>query len=602
MPLLKELRRRNVVRVAILYVVMAWIVVQVTDVLSSLLNLPDWTGPLVLVLLALGLVPALIFSWVYELTPEGLKRESEIDRSASIAAQTGRKLDVMIVILLGVAIASIWADRILFEQPVLSDSSMEQEITDSKVAENSIAVLPFVNMSSDAENEYFSDGLSEELLNLLTRIPQLRVAARTSSFSFKDSNETVAAIAEALNVAYILEGSVRKSGDVIRITTQLIAAESGFQLWSETYEHEVEDIFETQEEIAASVTDALKVTLLGDIPSPQRANAEAYELYLQCQYLSHRSDLDSYARAIAACKRALEIDDGYAPAWSELATSQWWYTGFGGMEIETGVARATESVERALELDPDNARAYFIRGMLQTASNFEFAKGYADFARAAELEPGNAQYVFGTAAVHFQSGQLNRALEQVENAIELDPLSPSLYRFLGVFYRALGRDEEAAAAIEKSLALNPSTVAAHYTLGRTYLDQGLIDEARREFEVEPSVVYRLTGLSMAHHVSGDSDASNAALERLIEVGSEIAAWQIAEVYAARGDIDKCFEWLERARMNRDSGVANILPYAKEFELLHSDPRWSNFLQQLGLLETWLALPPEWGGPGLSTEV
>ena len=266
MRLLQELNRRNVIRVAILYVAIAWLLIQITDVLSSLLNLPSWTGALVVTLLALGFFPVLIFSWIFELTPDGIRREKDVDQSASITQRTAKKLDVMIVALLVIAIASVWFDRILSQQTMSSASSADTEIVDPSIRDNTIAVLPFVNMSEDPNNEFFADGISEEILNLLARLPALRVTSRSSAFSFKDQNVDVPTIADRLGVAHVLEGSVRKSGDQLRITAQLIDVGTDTHLWSETYDRKLEDIFRIQDEIATAVVSALKIRILGDTP------------------------------------------------------------------------------------------------------------------------------------------------------------------------------------------------------------------------------------------------------------------------------------------------------------------------------------------------
>ncbi len=290
MSFFKELQRRNVIRIAILYVVAAGFILQGADLLTSVLQLPAWSSQLVFMFLALGFIPALLFSWVYELTPEGLKRETDVNRDQSVPSETGRKIDRLVAILLVLAIASIWLGRLIPDEAPAGPAAPAEEIAEPTAAgttavpvdaagiQSSIAVLPFINMSSDVENEYFSDGLSEELLNLLAKIPELQVAARTSSFTFKDRTDAdIAEIARKLGVANVLEGSVRKSGNTVRITAQLIEAERGFHLWSETYDRSLDDIFAVQDEIAAAIVNTLELTLLDSVPESARTDSNLVE-------------------------------------------------------------------------------------------------------------------------------------------------------------------------------------------------------------------------------------------------------------------------------------------------------------------------------------
>ena len=307
MSFFTELKRRNVFRVALLYLVASWLIIQVADTGISLLGLPEWTGRLVFLLLLIGLPLVVVFSWAYEITPEGLKREKEVERDVSITHETARKLNTAVIVLLLLAVGGMIADRLIPEQaqdaPSVADASEGTGPT-----EQSIAVLPFVNMSADPENEYFSDGLSEELLNLLAKIPELQVAARTSAFSFKDSDAGISEIADTLNVAHVLEGSVRKSGDRIRITAQLIKGSDGYHLWSRTWDRTLIDVFAIQDEIAAAVVDALKVTLLGELPHASVTDTRAYELYLQSKVFADMRTAESYERAALLLTEALDID------------------------------------------------------------------------------------------------------------------------------------------------------------------------------------------------------------------------------------------------------------------------------------------------------
>ncbi len=303
MGLVSELRRRNVFRMVVLYAIAAWLIMQVAEVIIDLANLPHWIGPTILALLAVSFPIALIFSWFYELTSEGISLEIDVAPSESTTQVTGRRLDFIVMSLLCAAVILFAYDKWWIGGP----------------PQQSIAVLPFENMSADPEQEYFSDGISAELLNLLTKIPELRVISRASAFSYKGKDIDIPTVAEQLNVAHVLEGSVRKAGNRVRITAQLIEARSDTHLWSETYERTLDDIFATQDEIAARVVEQLKLTLLGDAPTVQATDPEAYALVLQARYLRHQMTPDSLDKSIALLEQALAIDPDYAAAWAGLA-------------------------------------------------------------------------------------------------------------------------------------------------------------------------------------------------------------------------------------------------------------------------------------------
>ena len=323
MSLFEELKRRNVIRVGILYLVAAWLLLQLTDVLSSLLPVPESTGSLVILLLVLGFFPVMIFAWVYEMTPEGLKREVDIDRSQSVTPDTGKKINTLIVVLLVLAIAGLVADRLIPESSLDTDvAAVELAEAPLSVDDRSIAVLPFADLSPDQDQQYFTDGLSEELLNLLVRVDELRVASRTSSFAFRGSTLGIPEISKALNVGHILEGSVRKDGDRIRITAQLIEAGTDTHLWSENFDREFTDIFAIQDEIANAIVKALTGELgMGSEKAvtveAATENLDAYEMYLTARELFTKRD--QLPESIRLFQKAVELDPNFARAWAGLA-------------------------------------------------------------------------------------------------------------------------------------------------------------------------------------------------------------------------------------------------------------------------------------------
>jgi TolB-like protein/Tfp pilus assembly protein PilF len=477
------------------------------------------------------------------------------------------------------------------QQVETTESDQESNVPDKK----SIAVLPFVNMSSDTEQEFFSDGLSEELLNLLAKIPDLRVAARTSSFSFKGQNLEIPQIASRLNVAHVLEGSVRKSGNQLRITAQLIRADNGYHLWSETYDRQLDNVFQIQDDIAAAVVDALKITLLGAAPTVRETDPEAYQLFLEGQFIRRQISASTIPKAIDLFKKALEIDPDYAPAWAELAYAYLWNAGIGDMPIDEGNMLADQAIARALEIDPDYAWTYFVRGVTKLFNKFEFVSGAEDYQLALQLDPGNAYLIGANAGSARVLGRFDEAIELYKTSLELDPLMTELRSWQALAFQYMGLLEQAENAYRTTLALSPDFSSAHYRLGRVLLGQGRSEEALAEMEREASRVYHNTGLAMAHHVLGNHEASRLALDTLINEDADSAAFQIAEVYSYHDDPDKAFEWLERSLVIRDSGLAGILGNPA-FLGLRTDPRWQAFLEKLGLLEFWLDMPEKHGGP------
>ncbi len=365
MSLFAELRRRNVIRVAMFYAVAAWVLLQVGDLLFGALGVPPWGLKLLLGLLLLGFPMALVFAWVYELTPEGLKREREVEPGASVTHQTAGKLNALIAVLLVLAIGLVVADRFVFRRAPATAAATGAAASlpapgtptvPGEATQASIAVLPFVNMSDDKANEYFSDGLTEELLNVLANVPGLRVIARTSSFSYKGKEVKIADVARDLNVDNVLEGSVRKSGNRVRITTQLIRSADSSHLWSQTYDRDLNDIFAVQDEISNEVVDALKLKLLKPAASGESGGTQvpaAYEAYLRGKHARHEGEAEATLRdALAAFDEAIRLDPGYAQAYAGKADALNTLASNAYMPFDVGFREARQNAERALELAP----------------------------------------------------------------------------------------------------------------------------------------------------------------------------------------------------------------------------------------------------------
>jgi adenylate cyclase len=578
--LFEEIKRRNVFRVAFTYIVAAWLAMQVVDVMFPALNVPDWVASAIAVLLIIGLPFALIFAWAFEITPEGLKREKDVDRSQSITHQTGRKLNHITIAILVVAVGFLLADKFML-RPGGAGSEPGDTIP-------SVAVLPFVNMSDDKENDYFSDGLSEELLNALAKVPQLHVAGRTSSFQFKGTNEDLRLIGQKLNVAHVLEGSVRKSGARLRITAQLIDAENGYHLWSNTYDRELTDIFTIQDEIASNVADALRVTLLGEAGDATRHgthNVEAYNLYLQALYFNDRTSQENLDKAEESLQRAIELDPAYADAWAlraivlqQLVSGM---AGNGADDFVEGYGVVRGYADRALALDPDLPLANIAMGASATFLDRNFDEADRYLSRALEVAPNDVGAHAALASVRSFQGRGEEALELAENALRLDPLSISAHRDLGDILMQVGRFDDAIKSFSAALRLQPEAARLHGRIARVYLIRHEFDKAAAEITREPVDWEREQLAVMVNSRAANSPALQAAAQAYIDKWGEPNSYQHAEIYAYAGDADNAFRWLETAYEVHDPGVLWIrgIPL---LQWLHGDPRWQALVDKLGV--------------------
>ena len=448
--------------------------------------------------------------------------------------------------------------------------------------EHSIAVLPFVNMSADKEQEYFSDGLAEELINLLARIPELRVPARTSSFSFRGRPATAGEIGNALNVAHVLEGSVRKAGNRLRITVQLVRSDSGYHLWSETFDRTLDDIFQIQDDIAHAVVDKLRLTLLTAVPSASAAgtNADAHNLYLQGQYLSGRETQADLDKAVEFFQRALALDPVYARAWAGLSAVYLRQVANSYIALDQGYALVRAAAEQAIALDPTLGDAYSSLVVVLVSVDHDWRGSAERLVRARALDPGNPLLLLTTAVVARALGNTDEAVALLRQALDRDPLNLLVRRY---FARALyyaGRLTEAEAEIRQVLALSAAYPVAHYELGRILLAQGAVEAAVAAFEAEASPNWRTFCLPLGYHAQGRAADAQAALAAMLHdpTGSE---FQIAEAYAYLGDADQAFRWLEAAVASRDPGIL----WLRDDPLLRGltgDPRYAALLRTLNL--------------------
>jgi TolB-like protein/Flp pilus assembly protein TadD len=461
--------------------------------------------------------------------------------------------------------------------------------------EKSIAVLPFVNMSDDGGNEYFSDGLSEELLNLLAKIPELKVAARTSSFQFKGQTGDIDAIAKQLKVANVLEGSVRKSGNQVRITAQLIKADDGYHLWSETYDRTLENIFAVQDEIAAAVVDALKLTLLGAAkPVAKEANPDAYALFLQGRYWYNQASRENSVKSVDAYQRAVEIDPDYAAAWAGLSLSTIYQAGQGWRELDEGVKAARRAAERAVALDPELALSWISMAKVQGEYEWKWTAANESVRKALALEPNASEVLYAAGRMTSTLGQLDEAVALYRRAHATDPLNQRAIDAVASILEVAGYLQEAEEVERHLYALNPDYAGIHTTISWILLRQGKAEEALAEVEKETDEFWGGLLKHLSLYSLGRHEEADAEFAEFIEKFHDFGAYQIAESYGWRNQHDEAFKWLNIAFDQRDPGMASLL---KDHTLknLHHDPRWEKLLKKMGLLEAWNKMPAKHKG-------
>ena len=546
-----ELKRRHVYRTAAFYAAAGWLLVQVATQVAPYFNLPNWAVRLIIVAVVGGFPIVIMLSWYYEWSPSGgLRRENDTDgdRDAAIAPAAAPSRDAA--------------------TPVTSDMS--------------IAVLSFVDMSQARDQEYFSDGLAEEVMNLLAQLPQLRVIARTSSFSFKGKGTDVATIGRTLGAAHVLEGSVRKAGDRLRVTAQLIRTGDSSHLWSQTFERELTDIFQVQDEIAGAVVAALKVKLLPEqqLRNLHRTdNTEAYDAYLLGQTVLRAGRYDDSQQALMAFERSIALDRNYAAGYAGLASAQSAVADY-EKNAERRSALKLEALitaESAIELEPELADGYVVRGQLRYRQLWDWQGAQTDLQRALALEPNSTDVLLQNALLLHNLNHMVEAIALVGRVTATDPLSWMAWLMLGATLRNSGRMAEGRVALKRSLELNPQASWTRHVLGVLELLEGQPELALATFQ-QAGAPYRQCGVAMAEYTLGHPHESAQALAEAepYAVGFSI---QIAEAHAWRGERDAAFEYLERAATLRDSGIARMRSDPM-LRTLHDDPRWATLLKKL----------------------
>ncbi|MGE0623478.1 MAG: winged helix-turn-helix domain-containing protein [Pseudomonadales bacterium] len=454
--------------------------------------------------------------------------------------------------------------------------------------ERSVAVLPFTDMSRDADQAYFADGLAEELISLLTRLPALRVAARNSAFAFRDQDLPITDIAMQLNVAHVLTGSVRRLGERVRVTAQLVDARNGYQLWSDSYDRTLDDIFGIQDDIASEVTAQLAVQLLGDVPQTREVDPAAYTLYLQARHIGRQLTEEGLENAEALYRQSLDIDPDYPPAWNDLAGV---YVNMVGHRIkprEEGYDLARAAALRALALDPDSAMAFDRLGWIALYHDNDLRAAAGHYERALSLAPTDDAIRSDAAVLALAIGRLEMAIALFESAVDTDPVSAVSHANLGNAYRLARRYPEAEAAMRRTVALSPQYVAGHYRLGLTLLAQGDLDGARAAMEAEPLEAAKLLGRAMVWNAEGRFDESDTAIRQVRERYGDQGAGNYAQLLAHRGDIDGALRWLEVELAANGTGAFLEYRFEPLFEALHADPRWQALLERAGVADAQIA--------------
>lgn len=568
----QELRRRNVIKSAISYAVFSWVLMQVATILYPSFGWDQTEINNTLIALVIGFPVWIVFSYVFEWTPEGFKKSKDVDEETSIVEVTSKKLNGIIILGMSLAIVLLLADRI-FNLTGPKRSYLDND--------HSIAVLAFTDMSPNNDQEYFGDGISEEILNLLAKIPELDVKSRTSSFAFKGNEVDIKQIGETLGAKHVLEGSVRKSGNTFRVTAQLIDVSDGGHIWSETYDRYMTDILETQYDIATAVTQKLKITLLGEPITIQKVDPEAYNLYLKAKKVFRQMTKEGTKNADSLLRRSIAIDSTYAPAW-EFLSDIIYNQAYGDQLISYDEANplGISYAEKAIDLDPNNAAAYVRLATFQRSS-FDFRSANINMKKAMALEPNNVSVITAAASHAMELGRIEEAISLALRDSKLDPLDNMTSLNLALYY-ACYKDLDNAEKYIQSFLLNfPNASVGRGFYSRILLEQGNLEKALGELEKEVEGFWKLYFQCMVIYAAGNTEEADDLLDQLVADYGDSAWPNIASVYAYRGENDEAFNWLDLAYDNRDGALLEILNYT-EFENLWGDPRWNAFINKLGL--------------------
>jgi serine/threonine-protein kinase len=576
----EELKRRNVIKATIAYLVVAWIIIQVAIAVLPTFGAPEWVTQAIIIILTIGLPIWIIISWIYDITPEGIAKTTEAPEKQIFKQIANKRLNVFLIVSLSIAVVVMG----------LKMSNVFEPSTDGKY---SIAVMPFVNVSNDIEQEYFSDGISEEIINMLSQVPGLKVMARTSSFSFKGKNQDVKSIGKQLEVSHILEGSVRKSGNKLRITAQLINIEDGSQMFSEQFDRELKDIFDIQDEISANILKTIKIRLLGDkkemVFKNYTENIEAYQLYLKGKYFYNQNTREGFLKAIDYFKQAIALDADYAIAYAGMSYCYHTLSFWSWMPSKQAMPLALEAGKKSIDLDDQISESLI--NLARKNFHYEWNARDARIAlqKAVAINPNNPEVYIQLAFCAILSGNHDEAIAYANKAISLDPFS-TMTLWMAGFTPLLLNENEIALEINKQLIdLNPDFFGGHLTAGQAYFKLGKFEEALYEHKIAISLEngpLTLSSLGLLYGFMGDTTKAKEIIEEIKNIeGVEVLEYNgfIADVYLGIGDWDTAFMHYNIAVDNREGNMIWKRTSYKDVPGFLEDPRAIALFEKMNII-------------------
>ncbi|MGH8092439.1 MAG: tetratricopeptide repeat protein [Chthoniobacterales bacterium] len=577
---LAELKRRNVYKVAVAYAVVSWLLVQAASILFPTFDAPSWAMKLLVAAIAVGFPVALVLSWAFEITPEGIKREEDVQPNESITRRTGRRIIGLTVVLAIVAAGLFVYQRFGLR---LTKTSVP-EAAKSEIPEKSIAVLPFDNLSRDPDNAYFSEGIQDEILTRLAKIADLKVISRTSTERFKSSPGDLREIAQQLGVANILEGSVQKEAGQVRVNVQLIKAESDVHLWADTYDRKLTDIFAVESEIAKTVAETLQAKLTGsaehELASRPTDNTDAHELYLKGRYFWNKRTAQNLRKSLDYFQQAIDLDPHYALAYSGLADAHAILPIYDATPPSSDIPEALAAARKAVELDESLAEAHTSLANA-LVMNVQLPQSEPEFRRAIELNPNyaTAHQWFGECL--FGEGRFPEALAELEHAHELDPLSLIINASYGLALAGVGRTDDAISQLRKTLELEPNLQPAHSMLGQIFERQGRLSEAIAEYRTVEKLSPTPSSSAMLAHAlakAGQTAEARKILADLTDLSHRryVGPYELAVVHLALGDKEEGLRLIEKSFDERDillQGMYGGIKTDKRLDPLRGDPRF-----------------------------
>ena len=577
---LKELKRRNVIKATIAYLVVAWIIIQVATAVLPTFGASDWVLQVIIIMLVVGLPIWIIISWIYDITPEGIAKTPKDSEKQIYKELINKRTNAFIIVSLSIAV-------------VVMGLKMSKVFDSSFDGQYSIAVMPFVNMSDDVNQEYFSDGLSEELINQLALTPQLKVIGRSSSFSFKGKNEDLREIGRKLGASYILEGSVRKSGNILRITVQLVNAENGYHLYSETFDRELKDIFTIQDEISLATLKSIKIELFGEqketLLKKYTNNVEAYQLYLQGRYYVNKFTPDGFLKAIEFFDQAIAIDANYAIAYAEKSFCHHNLYYFNWIASEETMLLAIQAAQKALLLDNEISESHLAVGRILLHYNWNVRDAMASFKKALAINPNSAEVHVQLGFCLSLYGENEEAIKRAIIAENLDPLSIlNLWYLTGIYWAARDYDTVIANG-QKLIDLEPNFFSGHMWLGSGYMNLGNypdgISEMKLGLKLAPGV-YMLGNLGMAYGISGNTLKAREVINQIkaFDNGSDFMGnYDLGAVYASIEEFDAAFYHFNKAVENREGQALWIKYLSNDDSKFYEDPRYTELLNKMNVI-------------------